>query len=355
MDLEPVFPPELEREIFEIAGLLDFHFIPSLLRVARRVHEWMEPLLYRVIVFQSPPRAVACRWTLKTKSTVLANGLRHLFLAGYSGWAGWSEEDVHALLRLCGPQLLSFAGYAFLKPTLLPILLHMVRLRRWAGFLSKLFEPAAIDFSFSFLRTVTHLDLLDKITDDICAGLTTLPCLSHLCLNGTYRTAVDHIPRILAQCVHLQVLVLMTSSTREVEEDPPTTDVRFVLSVDSGYSADWEIGARGSAVVKLNLRVMYWIILTRGVEAQVDPFQVLSWSDSKCTTRGGLSLRLREPYGLALFRANTSADMDPTAQVRAVIHPTETAACEGYFSAHCCPHVYVSTFTSQKILISCST
>ncbi|KAJ6476380.1 hypothetical protein C8R45DRAFT_1217054 [Mycena sanguinolenta] len=236
--MEPVLPPELEREIFEIAGLLDFYTIPSLLCVARRVHEWMEPLLYRVMIMEKSSKAAACRWALKNKPDVLANGVRHLFLAGYSEW---SEEDVHALLQLCAPQLLSLVSFAFLDPTLLPILLRMMRLRRWAGSLSELFDSAT-DYSFSFLRTVTHLDLLDEITDSICAGLATLPCLSHLCLNVT---AVKHIPRILAECVHLQVLVLMTSAPGEMEGHPPTTDVRFVLSVVGSYWEDWEVGARG--------------------------------------------------------------------------------------------------------------
>ncbi|KAJ7048236.1 hypothetical protein C8F01DRAFT_1193550 [Mycena amicta] len=47
-DDEPRLPPELEREIFQTTALL--HSAPPLLRVARRVLIWVEPLLYRVLI-----------------------------------------------------------------------------------------------------------------------------------------------------------------------------------------------------------------------------------------------------------------------------------------------------------------
>ncbi|KAF8647849.1 hypothetical protein AX16_006517 [Volvariella volvacea WC 439] len=49
-DLEPWFPPEIEREIFELAAMSNLRYAPTLVRVARRVRVWIEPMLYRVIV-----------------------------------------------------------------------------------------------------------------------------------------------------------------------------------------------------------------------------------------------------------------------------------------------------------------
>ncbi|KAJ7840155.1 hypothetical protein B0H13DRAFT_2677051 [Mycena leptocephala] len=43
-------PPELERHIFEICALSRPVMIPKLLLVARRVREWIEPLLYRTMI-----------------------------------------------------------------------------------------------------------------------------------------------------------------------------------------------------------------------------------------------------------------------------------------------------------------
>ncbi|KAJ7059505.1 hypothetical protein C8F01DRAFT_1295466 [Mycena amicta] len=46
---DPHFPPELEREIFETAAEMRWNDVPDLRLVARRVHEWLEPFLYRNI------------------------------------------------------------------------------------------------------------------------------------------------------------------------------------------------------------------------------------------------------------------------------------------------------------------
>ncbi|KAJ7096939.1 hypothetical protein C8R44DRAFT_748718 [Mycena epipterygia] len=47
-----ILPPELERVVFEISALSHPKSILNLLRVARRVKHWVEPLLYRTLVIQ---------------------------------------------------------------------------------------------------------------------------------------------------------------------------------------------------------------------------------------------------------------------------------------------------------------
>ncbi|KAJ6518752.1 hypothetical protein C8R45DRAFT_949139 [Mycena sanguinolenta] len=253
MDPEPIFPPELEREIFETAALLDFRTLPSLLRVARRVLEWMEPLLYRVLTLPhkwDSPRAAACRRALRLKPTVLVNGVRHLFLAGYTDWP---DNDVHTLIRLCAPQLLSFAVVASLEqPSLLPSFAHITQLRRWVGNLEDFFGGprdgtySALDLSLPAFRTITHMDIFDEFTDEnvavISAGLAALPCLTHLCLNDI---PLDRVTRISAQCVRLCVLVLMVTFAEDTADNVPMMDVRIVLTVIGDYWADWEVAARG--------------------------------------------------------------------------------------------------------------
>ncbi|KAF7373256.1 hypothetical protein MSAN_00534500 [Mycena sanguinolenta] len=252
----PVLPPELEREMFETAALLDFRTIPSLLRVARRVLEWIEPLLYRVVVIgRSSQKDKAYRRALELKPTVLAKSVQHLFVIDID-LSHWLEDDMNSLLQLCATQLLSLASFssAFYKPTLLPVLLQAVWLRRWAGRLECLFGGhSAVDLSFpSFpvFHTITHMDIFDHFTDEneeaICAGLASLPCLTHLCLS--YSTRLDPIARILIQCPRLRLLVLMDvedEMINEIAENPPTMDVRFVVSGAGSYSRDWEVGARG--------------------------------------------------------------------------------------------------------------
>ncbi|KAJ6472876.1 hypothetical protein C8R47DRAFT_1145659 [Mycena vitilis] len=51
---EPVFPLDLERDIFEFTALKYPSTIPHLLRVCRRVLAWVEPILYRVLRLDKP-------------------------------------------------------------------------------------------------------------------------------------------------------------------------------------------------------------------------------------------------------------------------------------------------------------
>ncbi|KAF8169152.1 hypothetical protein K438DRAFT_1855753 [Mycena galopus ATCC 62051] len=241
-----VLPPELEREIFEVAALSHFNTIPSLLRVARRVLEWIEPLLYRVIVIDQSTRAQACHRILALKPNLLANGVEHLLFLDVVNT--WPEEDLRALFRLCALRLLSLARVPrSLLP--LPVVLTMSRLHRWTGNLDFLFGGRpAIDLSIPAFRAVTHMDVFDHIEDNdtvICSGLAALPCLTHLCLNNR---VPDLVPRrILAECLHLEVLVCMLNpfTGHSMADNPPTTDVRFVVSAVGNYWRDWEVGAQG--------------------------------------------------------------------------------------------------------------
>ncbi|KAF7373254.1 hypothetical protein MSAN_00534300 [Mycena sanguinolenta] len=192
--LEPILPPELEREIFEVAAGLDFHTTSSLLRVARRVREWVEPFLYRVIVINDSAKAEAYHLTFLRKPHLLANNLQHLYLAGFACFSRWPEKDVHRLLELCAPRLLSLAVFAPLQQKrLIRSFLHITQLRRWAGILED-FDLSGGGYSEELIlpafHTVTHMDVFDYFTDEneavICAGLAALPCLTHLCLSGGF-------------------------------------------------------------------------------------------------------------------------------------------------------------------------
>ncbi|KAJ6546090.1 hypothetical protein DFH09DRAFT_1367520 [Mycena vulgaris] len=55
----PRLPMELERYIFELVAHFHPEMTPSLLRVAHRVHLWIEPLLYTVLALTTPARTEA--------------------------------------------------------------------------------------------------------------------------------------------------------------------------------------------------------------------------------------------------------------------------------------------------------
>ncbi|KAJ6454151.1 hypothetical protein C8R45DRAFT_1192116 [Mycena sanguinolenta] len=69
IELEPAFPLDLERQIFELVAELYPSTIPILLRVCRQVHAWLEPLLYRVLNLDDSNLTKAIKFSLKPPST----------------------------------------------------------------------------------------------------------------------------------------------------------------------------------------------------------------------------------------------------------------------------------------------
>ncbi|KAJ7657807.1 hypothetical protein DFH06DRAFT_1197194, partial [Mycena polygramma] len=76
------FPLELERDIFETAAARDRNLIPTLLRVCRRVHVWVEPLLYTVIDITGHSGDPLLAVVESKPATLLKNAVRHAYLPG---------------------------------------------------------------------------------------------------------------------------------------------------------------------------------------------------------------------------------------------------------------------------------
>ncbi|KAJ7221461.1 hypothetical protein GGX14DRAFT_388629 [Mycena pura] len=257
MGSNPVFPVELEREIFETAALLNPN--PTLLLVARRVLIWIEPLLYRVIETTKDETATALRLAMATKpASFFENNVRHILLFHTSAW---KKEDFYALLRLC-PRIESLAYIPFgdCSPiVLLPIFMNMSHLQRWSGSLRYVFgKREAIDLRASFFRTVTHLDIFDMLDDGstdnmrICADLATLPALTNLCLSEYAEPTI--VRRLLEECPVLRVLVNLwfeawsRDQVQAVVRNPGTVDPRYVVILFPAYANwedDWQRGVRG--------------------------------------------------------------------------------------------------------------
>ncbi|KAJ7678057.1 hypothetical protein DFH06DRAFT_565193 [Mycena polygramma] len=220
--------------------------IPPLLRVARRVLVWIEPLLYRVIRIDK--MALVLRRVMETKEPgFFASGVRHIYL-GHS--RHWSREHTRALLQLC-TNIVSLAYIRTLgEPALLEILTEVRGVRRWSGRLEDLFEnPSAIRLDHPVFRTVTHMDAFDGLNSTtsnalISVALPAMPALTHVCLNKSIEA--NTLRRLLEQCPHLKALVGMWSSGLGVEPRAAgVTDVRYVVAVCNDYWSDWEVGVRG--------------------------------------------------------------------------------------------------------------
>ncbi|KAJ7758120.1 hypothetical protein DFH07DRAFT_958467 [Mycena maculata] len=251
----PIFPPELEREIFETTAVLHPQTMPSLLRVARRVLIWIEPLLYTVLMvaegFDLVHRPmddddVLRAMRVKPPSFFAANVRAMCFSAAYSDL---SMDEVQALLRLC-TNLVS---------------LFVVGVRRWKGSLWALFgRNNTVDLNHPFLFGLTHLDIFNANAKLLhipgLATLTALPALTHVSLGlNDVDVTGNTIRRVLEQYPQLQVLVhqIMPAYTRDPYGDlaremaqitarPPAENVRFVTVVYENMWHDWEVGARGN-------------------------------------------------------------------------------------------------------------
>ncbi|KAJ7892695.1 hypothetical protein B0H13DRAFT_2665615 [Mycena leptocephala] len=252
--MDPSLPPELEHRIFETAGLAYPGIIPTLLRVARRVHIWIEPLLYRVIWVDPHAHATktaAVRAAIHSKpADFFKAAVRHLFLDGSSEF---SEEEAEILLRLC-QNLVTFAATGvFSRPRQLPILAGM-HVRRLSGCLNKLFGSRdAVDFGHPLFLSITHLDVFVDLADAaMYTRLAAIPALTHLCLNGVIAWDIFH--GLLADCSTLKLLVNVwnhqsASPAEKFADATPFVDARFVVATFMDYWADWEAGRRGAGLL----------------------------------------------------------------------------------------------------------
>ncbi|KAJ7141965.1 hypothetical protein C8R43DRAFT_586550 [Mycena crocata] len=210
---EPLLPPEIERKIFEMAACSHRPCIPKLIRVAKRIRIWIEPLLYRVVTVVEPHRvrtslpyimipgmkgialvdpyyipphllyitAGDCLRMLESRAvsdSFFRDHILHLALAGLS------ENQTEHILSKCNGlvDLGLFAGHYSQSASLLPIITAMP-LQRLACDLSVLFPSTGVDFNHALFSKITHLNLYQGeglFPTSWARSLGNLPCLTHL-------------------------------------------------------------------------------------------------------------------------------------------------------------------------------
>ncbi|KAJ6600215.1 hypothetical protein B0H10DRAFT_2083383 [Mycena sp. CBHHK59/15] len=247
MDHEPVFPVDLEREIFETTALMHPKIIPKLLLVARRIHIRIEPLLYRVLhlgIYDLMPDIFLT--TTKTKPPGFFHGaVRQMYLESS---ISWSQADVQEVLSLCsGLVPLEIVG-KFVNPRILRSLGQM-RLQRLSVRLEALFGGnSCIDLTHPLFDSITHLDIYDEIGEKrILTRISALPALTHLCFNEEVAWGI--IRAVLRDCPRLELLANFCSFPgdvfRERAQDPPVRDVRFVMGMYADHWIDYDVGVKG--------------------------------------------------------------------------------------------------------------
>ncbi|KAJ7256444.1 hypothetical protein C8J57DRAFT_1344697 [Mycena rebaudengoi] len=152
----PSIPLELEREIFEIAATHHPETMPTLLLVAQRVLQWIEPLLYRTLVVGRTTlvlsRIAAQRLDpadLLHLQPAKLKHVQHLFL-----WD--SSSDLLPVLPLCVH--VEWLGLRSEDPLILTAFEAMPLALQHFSFINSS-TLGAIDPSRPLFRTLTHLDM----------------------------------------------------------------------------------------------------------------------------------------------------------------------------------------------------
>ncbi|KAJ7256099.1 hypothetical protein C8J57DRAFT_1517822 [Mycena rebaudengoi] len=222
--LLPAFPPELEQEIFEIAATDIPESMPQLIRVARRVSVWIEPLLFRTLILTVPYQLdpTALRHAIEKHPAKFAK-----YLQNFLDWENHYDKEwsLRTLSLYSGIRNLTlfYADSGMAPPSTPP-------------------RP--------LFQTLTHLNLWDSNRQ----FLTELPfaqfsALTHLSVNNLNPQFSPFLTSTLRNCARLCVLVNMWLIPFEPgnETHHSVDDPRFVLMWLSNdeYTEDWKVGVEG--------------------------------------------------------------------------------------------------------------
>ncbi|KAF8150524.1 hypothetical protein K438DRAFT_1988480 [Mycena galopus ATCC 62051] len=257
----PILPPELEREIFEIAALSRPMSIPTMMRVAQRVKDWVEPLLYRTLfitygklridsypvcnadTFAEVVRRKSATFLRDSVRNVMIQELRPDVLFTIFKICSRIENLNVFLTQALDHQYQSMPGLEALRPKQLHCALHVLFDRR----------PNVNTFTLPIFSQLTHLNLLfflDEFVDSDARArwstLGTLHGLTHLSLpSHKARCGLPILSFLLDVCKSLRALVVL-------QPPPPTpnseitflakNDVRFVMMRPRRMLEDWKTG-----------------------------------------------------------------------------------------------------------------
>ncbi|KAK7039951.1 hypothetical protein R3P38DRAFT_2770077 [Favolaschia claudopus] len=250
--MDVILPPELEREIFEIAATEDKRTIPALLRVCHRAHNWIEPLLYRTLIISDYDDAELV--ALRSKSLEFKKrAVHHVFIEDNPN----TRAHVHKLIsQLSGIQTLALNGYA--SDELLLAIYNL--LPRRLNVCAPLYNPSEwvrSTFACSCFFLVTHLEIfhdpmpsMEDYDWDDWSVLASLPSLTHLCLER--HSVAELLPLFFEKCTQLAVLIVAfwnpspETEAAEFVENVRVKDPRMVVMVFDAqfFKEDWQRGVR---------------------------------------------------------------------------------------------------------------
>ncbi|KAJ7677794.1 hypothetical protein DFH06DRAFT_1316594 [Mycena polygramma] len=247
----PFFPPELERQIFETTAELYPGSVSRLLRVSKRVHEWIEPIKFNTVTSVGTHAScpIDVLWLTIESNTkpvsFFGHSVRHLYLQPEGPFGLYR---VLKIISTCSGLQSLWLGHLPNGHELLIPSLAALRPRRLSIYLTPLLEKQTRCLPmFTF---VTHLDILDHLfmipehkIPRWTSFLALLPALTHLLGFLDSKIATE----ILASCPNLKLLVLHQGLS-PAHNLPVIDDARYVCMLNADIAdcyEDWIVGIRG--------------------------------------------------------------------------------------------------------------
>ncbi|KAJ7461228.1 hypothetical protein FB451DRAFT_1405086 [Mycena latifolia] len=238
----PAFPPELERQVFEICALSRPVFIPTLMLVAWRVKEWVEPLLYRTMALDfTRPMDGFPVFTTEILLTAIGRkppsffreAVRNLLILTHI-----SIDVLKVVLPVCtGVQNLCVEFLdAEMVPLFAPLVLDHLYIKQDPF---RVLSPLHPLFS-----QITHVEMVFSRDDaQMWTAFTLLPRLTHLCFSRHDENLVPISLRLLESCKFLLVLVVIVFTPLPLEVSASLSqDLRFLTMPLRYYGKDWQMG-----------------------------------------------------------------------------------------------------------------
>ncbi|KAJ7651339.1 hypothetical protein FB45DRAFT_890313 [Roridomyces roridus] len=244
ISMYPRLPRELERAIFELVALSHPVFIPSLMLLASRVKQWIDPFLYRTLVIGMDNSRLkqADRqrtYTLKQWGRIaelqasLLEFTRNLMM---DVAPGNNRTTLNALLLACPNVQNLYMPWASYSPPPTETI-DVLELRHLYCDVDDLVKTNP--FSRPFFQNISHLELFSPPADKDWPGLIRLPRLTHLAFNNELLTLFQ---RLLNECASLRVLVVLDTPRPSSDYSELANDTRFVMMEVEDFIDDWQCG-----------------------------------------------------------------------------------------------------------------
>ncbi|RDB15905.1 hypothetical protein Hypma_003561 [Hypsizygus marmoreus] len=244
-EIDPIFPPELERYIFELAAGDDIGMALELTLVSKRLQLWMESIIYYTVTLSSINvcslflRAVDSR-----PASFFATNVKSLCIPG-----DIPLKDAMRIITVCqGVVNLAywidhaqppppFSYLSSLQPERLSMNIH--------GLCGS--TDHIVDFHHPFFAMVTHLEIVDWSFS--LSGYEHLPCLTHLAVDIDQYSSVlvERLQHILESCPQLRVLLCLMSDedmafdAAEALSRENDADCRLLVMFDFDPISQWQV------------------------------------------------------------------------------------------------------------------